>query len=68
MIDDVSVEHPVYGNIRAELMIETHEDIQVFIEEMTKFKGTMLAQLTDGFICIHFLLILKKFLRMQLKI
>ncbi|GEP85639.1 Predicted small molecule binding protein (contains 3H domain) [Staphylococcus piscifermentans] len=48
MIDDVSVEHPVYGNIRAELMIETPEDIQVFIEEMTKFKGTMLAQLTDG--------------------
>ncbi|CAL28305.1 transcription repressor NadR [Staphylococcus carnosus] len=49
MVDDVSVEHPVYGNIRAELMIETQEDITTFIEEMTKFKGTMLAKLTDGF-------------------
>lgn len=49
MIDDVSVEHPVYGSIRAELMIETQEDIKTFIEEMIKFQGTMLAKLTDGF-------------------
>lgn len=48
MIDDVSVEHPVYGSIRAELMIETEDDIEAFVEEMTRFKGTMLAKLTDG--------------------
>ncbi|MGN5883978.1 MULTISPECIES: transcription repressor NadR [Staphylococcus] len=48
MIDDVSVEHPVYGSIRAELMIETLDDVETFIEEMTRYQGTMLAKLTDG--------------------
>lgn len=48
MIDDVSVEHPVYGSIRAKLMIESYEDVQNFVEDMTKYSGTMLAKLTDG--------------------
>ncbi|MGV3273883.1 3H domain-containing protein [Staphylococcus sp. 11261D007BR] len=47
MIDDVSIEHPVYGTLRAELMIETMAHVHTFVENMTKYQGTMLAKLTD---------------------
>ena len=47
MIDNVSVEHPIYGTIQAELMIESIENIQSFVEDMAKYQGTMLAELTD---------------------
>ncbi|WP_341636687.1 transcription repressor NadR [Staphylococcus casei] len=48
MIDDVSIEHPVYGTLKADLMIETHKDLQQFLERMDKYKGKMIANLTDG--------------------
>ncbi|ARJ50851.1 transcription repressor NadR [Staphylococcus lutrae] len=47
MIDNVSVEHPVYGTLQAELMIETLDHIDTFVANMNKYQGTMLAQLTD---------------------
>ena len=43
MIDDVAIDHPVYGSIKADLMIETYEDLSKFISEMEKFEGQMLA-------------------------
>ncbi|MBA8762563.1 transcription repressor NadR [Staphylococcus coagulans] len=52
MIDNVSVEHPIYGTIQAELMIESIENIQSFVEDMAKYQGTMLAELT-GLIHLH---------------
>ena len=48
MIDDVAIDHPVYGSIKADLMIETYEDLSKFISEMEKFEGQMLAHLTDN--------------------
>lgn len=48
MIDDVAIDHPVYGNIKANLMIETQDDLDKFIHAMNKFKGQMLAHLTDN--------------------
>ncbi|MBI5974990.1 3H domain-containing protein [Staphylococcus canis] len=47
MIDNVSVEHPVYGTIQAELMIETLAHVATFVDNMEKYDGTMLARLTD---------------------
>ncbi|HEC2146590.1 TPA: transcription repressor NadR [Staphylococcus delphini] len=47
MVDNVSVEHPVYGTLQAELMIETLDHIYNFVDNMNKYQGTMLAQLTD---------------------
>ena len=38
MIDDVAIDHPVYGNIRANLMIETQDDLDKFIHAMNKFE------------------------------
>lgn len=48
MIDDVAIDHPVYGNIKANLMIETQDDLDKFIHAMNKFEGQMLAYLTDN--------------------
>ncbi|MCJ0909882.1 transcription repressor NadR [Mammaliicoccus sciuri] len=48
MIDDVAIDHPVYGSIKADLMIETYEALSKFISEMEKFEGQMLAHLTDN--------------------
>ncbi|MBU6114418.1 transcription repressor NadR [Mammaliicoccus lentus] len=48
MIDDVAIDHPVYGNIKANLMIETQDDLDKFIHAMNKFEGQMLAHLTDN--------------------
>lgn len=47
MIDNVSVEHPVYGTLQAELMIETLDHVKIFVDNMNKYQGTMLARLTD---------------------
>ncbi|EKU50106.1 transcription repressor NadR [Staphylococcus massiliensis] len=49
MVDDVFVEHSVYGTIKAELMIETHEDIEYFITSMSKENSHLLAHLTDNY-------------------
>ncbi|MCD8785508.1 transcription repressor NadR [Staphylococcus gallinarum] len=48
MVDDVSIEHPLYGTIKKDLMIESHEDLHQFIQQMEKYQGKMLANLTDG--------------------
>ncbi|QIK87047.1 transcription repressor NadR [Erysipelothrix sp. HDW6B] len=45
---DVTVEHPIYGEITGQLNINTHEDIEAFINK----NGTLLSSLTDG-IHIH---------------
>lgn len=45
---DVIVEHEVYGEIKADLMIETEDDIQEFIKQMEKNKALPLLSLKDG--------------------
>src|SRR5699024_2499651 len=44
MIDDVAIDHPVYGNIKANLMIETQDDLDKFIHAMNKFEGQMRSE------------------------
>lgn len=48
MIDNVSIDHPVYGEMTGELMIVTDEDLKLFMERMHKEKSRMLANLTDN--------------------
>lgn len=45
---DVIVDHPVYGEIVAPLMIETSDDVQAFMEKVQKAQATPLAVLTNG--------------------
>lgn len=49
---DVLIEHDVYGEIRADLMIESDEDINLFISKMTGDELIpMISSLTNG---IHY--------------
>jgi uncharacterized protein len=45
---DVVVEHPIYGELRGSLMIESRADLQDFIERVQAKKATLLSSLTQG--------------------
>ena len=51
-IEDVVIEHPVYGEIRGMLMIKTLYDVQSFLEKCKEFNAEPLSTLTGG-IHIH---------------
>jgi len=48
VIEDVIVEHPLYGEIRGMLMIKTPYDIQNFVERFKGFNAEPLSSLTGG--------------------
>ncbi len=45
---DVIIEHPVYGEIRCPLMINSRYDLEKFINKVKAAKAEPLASLTDG--------------------
>jgi hypothetical protein len=45
---DVVVDHPVYGELRGALMIESRADVQDFMERVSRTKATLLSELTGG--------------------
>ena len=45
---DVIVEHPVYGELRGSLMLESRADVQEFLDRVRRTKATFLASLTRG--------------------
>ena len=48
IINDVSIQHPIYGRITVELMLTSVEDCEQFSRHMAEDNGRMLAELTDG--------------------
>jgi len=48
VVEDVTVEHPLYGEIRAMLMIRTIMDIEKFIKKFKEFNAEPLSSLTKG--------------------
>ena len=48
VVEDVTVEHPLYGEIRAMLMIKTLMDIEKFIKKFKEFNAEPLSSLTKG--------------------
>ncbi|WPC41931.1 transcription repressor NadR [Clostridium sp. JS66] len=48
IIEDVIVEHPLYGEIRGMLMIKTFYDVENFIKKINKYKAEPLLILTGG--------------------
>ena len=51
-IIDVIVEHPIYGEIKGNLMIKSRLDVERFMEKLISLKAEPLAKLSDG-IHIH---------------
>ena len=47
-IDNVIVEHPVYGEIKANLHISSRYDVSLFMDKFNKGKAQPLSTLTDG--------------------
>lgn len=45
---DVIVEHPVYGEIKANLMVDSRLDLELFIENTKKYNAKPLSSLTAG--------------------
>ncbi|MDD3223867.1 MAG: transcription repressor NadR [Clostridium sp.] len=48
IIEDVIIEHKLYGEIRGILMIKTMYDVQNFMEKLKKYKNEPLSILTGG--------------------
>jgi len=45
---NVIVDHPVYGEIRAELMLKSANDVQHFIRKVASSNAHLLSELTQG--------------------
>jgi uncharacterized protein len=45
---DVIVEHPVYGELRGSLMLESRTDVHDFLERVSATEATLLSSLTRG--------------------
>lgn len=47
-VRDVVVAHPVYGELRADLMLESRRDVTSFLRQMEETAAPPLSLLTDG--------------------
>lgn len=47
-IKDVIIEHPVYGDLTASIMVSSRKEVDQFISKITATKAAYLSQLTDG--------------------
>lgn len=45
---DVVVEHPVYGELRGSLMLESRSDVDDFLQQVAESKAALLSSLTNG--------------------
>lgn len=51
-VKNVTVEHAVYGEITASIMVSSRHDVQQFMQKLTDTKSNLLLELTEG-IHIH---------------
>ena len=49
MVQDVTVNHRVYGKVSAPLNIRTRRDVQVFMDQLRSGKSTPLLNVTSGY-------------------
>lgn len=47
-VQDVIVEHPLYGEIRADLMLQSRRDVEAFVQHMQGCQAMPLSLITDG--------------------
>ncbi|MGC7477980.1 3H domain-containing protein, partial [Pandoraea pneumonica] len=47
-VKDVSVEHPIYGDITASLMHRSRRDVDQFITKLEETGASLLSKLTGG--------------------
>ncbi|SIS40692.1 transcription repressor NadR [Salimicrobium flavidum] len=47
-VQNVVIEHPVYGDLKAELHLGNRRDVERFMEQVNSSNATYLLELTDG--------------------
>ncbi|MGP4059275.1 transcription repressor NadR [Halobacillus sp. H74] len=47
-VQDVVVEHPIYGDLTAQLRISNRRDVKKFIQQVRSTQASFLLELTDG--------------------
>lgn len=52
-IKNVTIEHPIYGDLTASMMLSNRKDVQQFIDKMTKSQASYLLELSTDGIHLH---------------
>ncbi len=47
-VRDVTIEHPVYGDLKGSLMLSNRRDVDQFIKKIESSKASLLSELTEG--------------------
>lgn len=47
-VKDVKIEHPVYGDLTASVMVSNRKEVKHFMEKIESTNATYLSELTDG--------------------
>jgi uncharacterized protein len=47
-VEDVTVEHPVYGDIKASLKLSTRKDVEDLVKRLKDTNASLLSELTEG--------------------
>ncbi|WP_099157619.1 transcription repressor NadR [Virgibacillus ndiopensis] len=47
-VQNVMVEHPIYGDITGSLMVKNRRDVDAFLDELKKTQAALLSELTEG--------------------
>ncbi len=47
-VRDVRIEHPVYGDLTASIMVSNRKDVKHFMDKIRATKATYLSELTNG--------------------
>ncbi|MFS0576336.1 transcription repressor NadR [Sporosarcina sp. 179-K 3D1 HS] len=55
-VKDVKIEHPVYGDLSASIMVSNRKEVQAFIREIDDANAIYLSKLAEGGIHLHTLL------------
>lgn len=53
LVKDVAVEHPIYGDLRASIMVSNRLEVQQFIERVQKYQAAYLSTLSEDGIHMH---------------
>ncbi|MFL0364791.1 transcription repressor NadR [Pseudobacillus sp. 179-B 2D1 NHS] len=48
LVKDVKIEHPVYGDLTASIMVSNRREVTQFIQRVNETNASYLSQLTDG--------------------
>lgn len=48
-VKDVTIEHPIYGDLKASVMVSNRREVGLFMEQIKKKKAALLSELTEGY-------------------